>query len=82
MAHASLFPNVMTINIMIDRLCKNQRLDDAYNLFESLREWGCKPDVVTYSSAIDGLGRQHKFDEAYRLFKRMLDEGHAPNVVV
>ena len=23
MAHASLFPTVMTINIMIDRLCKN-----------------------------------------------------------
>ena len=57
----------MTINIMIDRLCKNQRLDDACNLFESLREWGCKLDAVTFSSAIDGLGRQHKVDEAYIL---------------
>jgi len=54
-----MFPKVMIINITIDRLCKNQRLDDVCKIFESLREKACRPDAVTYSSLIDGLGRKH-----------------------
>ena len=59
MEHAGMFPKVMIINIMIDRLCKNQRLDDVCKIFESLREKACRPDAITYSSLIDGLGRKH-----------------------
>ncbi|KAI3729384.1 hypothetical protein L6452_18041 [Arctium lappa] len=82
MKEAGLYPNIISVNIMIDRLCKSQQLDEALLIFENIDPKICPPTDYTYCSLIEGLGRHNRVDDAYRLYERMLESGMIPNVVV
>jgi len=55
MKEAVLFPDIMIVDIMIDRLCKAQRLHEASSLVLDLDHKVCTPDTVIFCSLIDGL---------------------------
>ncbi|KAK6915327.1 Pentatricopeptide repeat [Dillenia turbinata] len=47
-------PDMVMYNIVIDSLCKECMLDDAFKLFSHSTKRGIRPNIVTYNSLIQG----------------------------
>jgi len=67
----SVIANAKSYAIMIDALCKNNKIRQALRLFDEMREYGLAPDGVVYKSLITGLGNAMRLDEAYRMLEEM-----------
>ncbi|PWA73578.1 tetratricopeptide-like helical domain-containing protein [Artemisia annua] len=69
-------PDVVVYNTIIDSLCKDKLIDEAFKLFkEMVFQKGISPDAITYSSLIDGLRKLGRWDEAPKMLQEMLDDG-------
>ncbi|GJR33248.1 tetratricopeptide repeat-like superfamily protein [Tanacetum coccineum] len=69
-------PDVVVHSNIIDSLCKDQMIDDAFKLFKVMVfEQGISPDVITYSSLIDGLLNLGRWEEASKMPQQMLEVG-------
>ncbi|XP_010669817.2 pentatricopeptide repeat-containing protein At3g61520, mitochondrial [Beta vulgaris subsp. vulgaris] len=72
-------PNVITLGISINHLCKSLRIDEALNLFEKMRQGKIgapvEPDVVIYNTLIDGLCKVGRVEEGLALMRKMVLEG-------
>jgi len=67
-------PNVVTFSTVIKGYIKNQKFDDAINVYEFLKSNGYKLDEIIYSIMIDGLaehGLTEKAEEIFREMKRL-----------
>ncbi|XP_021771743.1 pentatricopeptide repeat-containing protein At1g62680, mitochondrial-like [Chenopodium quinoa] len=60
--------------------CKDRLLQQALDLFSSMKTKGIKPNVVTYTSLIRGLYNSGCGDEAQRVLTEMLESNIAPNI--
>lgn len=67
----SAIANVKTYAIMIDALCKDNKIRQALRLFDEMREYGLAPDGAVYKSLITGLGNAMRLDEAYRMLEEL-----------
>ncbi|KAI9121884.1 hypothetical protein K1719_007274 [Acacia pycnantha] len=74
-------PNLYTHNILIDGLCKGDRLNDAWEIFKYLLIKGYRLDVYTYNIMINGLCRQGMLDEAMTLLAKMKENNCLPNSI-
>ncbi|GKA78055.1 tetratricopeptide-like helical domain-containing protein, partial [Tanacetum coccineum] len=82
-------PDVVTYTNIIDSLCKDKMIDDAFKLFkEMVFRQGISPNVITYSSLIDGLCnlvdafcKEGKVEEAENVIDIMIEKGIVPNIV-
>ncbi|XP_057780956.1 putative pentatricopeptide repeat-containing protein At1g12700, mitochondrial [Salvia miltiorrhiza] len=74
-------PDVYSYTAVIDRLCKEGKVNDALQLFSSLGDKGISPDVVAYNSIIEGLCNRRRMDEAQDVLKKMIADKFCPNVV-
>ncbi|KAL2892111.1 hypothetical protein RDABS01_008020 [Bienertia sinuspersici] len=72
-------PNVVTLGISINHLCKSFRIDEALNLFEMMRrgEVGApiEPDVLIYNTLINGLCKAGRVEEGLSMMRKMVLEG-------
>ncbi|WCJ20577.1 Pentatricopeptide repeat (PPR) superfamily protein [Euphorbia peplus] len=69
------FPlDVHTYNMLLRRLVINQ-IDDAFDLFDGLRQNGFGLDLWSYYILLCGLVRHGKKDEAKRLAEEMISKG-------
>jgi pentatricopeptide repeat protein len=66
MAHndGSCATTVVSYTTVIDGLCKEGQVDNAYNLFCEMIDHGIGPNVITCSSIIDGLCKAQEIDKA------------------
>ncbi|XP_062078029.1 putative pentatricopeptide repeat-containing protein At1g53330 [Humulus lupulus] len=64
-------PDACTYNILINANCKSGCLDDAWNVFDTMRSKGVHPNVVTFATLISGLCSNCKLEEALRLKEDM-----------
>ncbi|RZB52807.1 Pentatricopeptide repeat-containing protein isoform C [Glycine soja] len=67
-------PGTLTYNVVVNGLCKEDRVDDALRVVEMMAKKGKKPDVVTYNTLLKGLCGAAKIDEAMELWKLLLSE--------
>ncbi|GKG18236.1 tetratricopeptide repeat-like superfamily protein, partial [Tanacetum coccineum] len=68
-------------NTVIDSLCKDKMIDDAFKLFkEMVFQRGISSDVITYNCLIDGLCNLGRWEVASKMLQEMLDVGISPNV--
>ncbi|KNA19504.1 hypothetical protein SOVF_060450 [Spinacia oleracea] len=79
-------PDVVTLGISINHLCKAFKIDEALNLFESMKrgEIGTllEPDIVIYNTLIDGLCKDERVEEGLAMKRKMVLEGIClPNTV-
>ncbi|XP_044502827.1 pentatricopeptide repeat-containing protein At3g61520, mitochondrial-like [Mangifera indica] len=81
-------PSVLTFGILINRLCKSWRVDEALQVFEKMsaskeKDWvSIEPDVIIYNTLIDGLCKVGRVEEGLGLMERIRSqEGCQPNVV-
>lgn len=73
-------PDVVTLGISINHLCKSLRIDEALNVFERMRrgEIGgalIEPDVVIYNTLIDGLCKAGRPEEGLAMMRKMVLDG-------
>ena len=61
-------PGTLTYNVVVNGLCKEDRVDDALRVVEMMAKKGKKPDVVTYNTLLKGLCGAAKIDEAMELW--------------
>ncbi|XP_071732989.1 uncharacterized protein [Rutidosis leptorrhynchoides] len=67
--------DVVAYNTIIDSLCKDKMIDDAFDLFkEMVFRKGILPDVITYNCLIHGLCNLGRLDEVCNILKEMEDE--------
>ncbi|KEH17453.1 pentatricopeptide (PPR) repeat protein [Medicago truncatula] len=64
--------NVVMHNTIIDSLCKDKLVLDAYGLYSEMIAKKIYPDVVTFSSLIYGFCIVGQFKDAFRLFHEMV----------
>ncbi|XP_028778014.1 pentatricopeptide repeat-containing protein At5g28460 [Neltuma alba] len=86
MKEMDIQPNVITFGILINRLCKSRRIDDALKVLEEMRGKGgskgmnVEPDVVIFNTLIDGLCKVGRLDESLSLLEQMKNDCR-PNTI-
>ncbi|XP_002514631.2 pentatricopeptide repeat-containing protein PNM1, mitochondrial [Ricinus communis] len=68
--------NVETFNVLITNLCKMRKTQDALNLFNRMREWGCDPDDTTFLVLIRSLYQAARVGEGDEMIDRMKSSGY------
>lgn len=81
-------PDVVTLGILINTLCKSRRVDEALEVFEQMcgkRTDGgnvIKADTIHFNTLIDGFCKVGRMKEAEELLVRMkMEESCAPNTI-
>ncbi|XP_050222769.2 pentatricopeptide repeat-containing protein PNM1, mitochondrial, partial [Mercurialis annua] len=69
--------NVETFNVLITHLCKMRKTQDALNLFNRMREFGCDPDETTFLVLIRSLYQAARVGEGDEMIDRMKSAGYA-----
>lgn len=68
-------PDSCTYNILIKAACIDNRLEDAWDMFDGMRD----PTVVTYGTLISALCSNMNINQAFRLMKEMTQRRLHPN---
>ncbi|KAL0286472.1 UNVERIFIED_CONTAM: hypothetical protein Sradi_7147400, partial [Sesamum radiatum] len=71
MKRYNLVPNVFTYNCIIKKLCKNDKVDEAYELLDEMIERGAKPDTWSYNSILAYHCDHNEVNKALKLISRM-----------
>ncbi|CAM8899379.1 unnamed protein product [Rhodiola kirilowii] len=70
-------PHVIGINILMNALCEQLRINDATFLFQKLKtQFSCKPDIVTYRTLLKGLCLTGNSRIALNLHEQIADGTH------
>ena len=66
-------PNEVTYNSIIDVLCNEGRLVEAFRLFDAMERTCVTPTLTTYSKLIRGLCKEGYLEDAEELLKKLLE---------
>lgn len=64
-------PDVVTWNIIMDAYCQMGLCDEAWNIFEQIKE----PNIISWTTLITGYSRIGKHEVSLRIFRDMIDSG-------
>ncbi|KAA8517075.1 hypothetical protein F0562_017368 [Nyssa sinensis] len=71
-------PDTTSFGLVIDGLCRANKLDLALALFRDMDGIGCKGSLVLYNNLIDGLCNSNRVEECYELLREMEELGFKP----
>ncbi|CAN6486394.1 unnamed protein product [Victoria cruziana] len=72
-----LFPvNTITYNMLLRALCREGKVDDAYNWVKRMRERGHQPNMWTYDILINGFRRHGRSRDAEIWMDEMFRKGY------
>ena len=74
--------DLYTLNIMINCLCRLQKLGFAFSVMGKMFKLGYKPDRVTFSTLINGLCLKGLVSQAVELVDRMVEMKVLPNLII
>jgi pentatricopeptide repeat domain-containing protein 1 len=74
--------NVVMYNTIIESLCKEKLVTEAYELYSQMIVKKISPDVVTFSSLIYGFCIVGRLKEAFGLFHEMLLTNINPDIFI
>lgn len=72
-------PDIYTYQRVISGLCLNQKVFEAFRVFNDLKDRGYVPHRAMYTKMIAGLCSYGCIGEARRLWFEMIRQGHVPN---
>ncbi|XP_059457089.1 pentatricopeptide repeat-containing protein At5g28460-like [Corylus avellana] len=85
MIQMDIQPNVVTFGILINRMCKSRRVDEALEFLEKMKGGSegvsVEPDVIMYNTLIDGLCKVGRQEEGLSLMDQMRLNKCVPNTV-
>ncbi|XP_051147162.1 pentatricopeptide repeat-containing protein At2g06000 [Andrographis paniculata] len=67
----SLHPDVCSFNTVMRGLCLVGKIDEAFEFFDIMKNFGCHPDRVSYNTLINGLCRVGKLSRAEELLREL-----------
>ncbi|CAN8288246.1 unnamed protein product [Cochlearia groenlandica] len=73
--------DVFAYNMLLDALAKDDKIDQACQVFEDMKKRHCRGDEYTYTIMIRTMGRIGKYKESVSLFNEMITQGLTLNVV-
>ncbi|CAL5322092.1 unnamed protein product [Camellia sinensis] len=73
-------PGLVQYSMVIDSLCKDRLVTEAFKLFLEMIGKVISPDVITYTSLIQGVSSLGEWEEATRLLNEMVGKKIWPNV--
>ncbi|XP_070042454.1 putative pentatricopeptide repeat-containing protein At1g12700, mitochondrial [Nicotiana tomentosiformis] len=62
LVNVNIYPNVYTFSIVIDGLCKEEKVEDAEKIMRHMIRKGEEPTVVTYNAIADGYCLRGQID--------------------
>ncbi|XP_055801063.1 putative pentatricopeptide repeat-containing protein At5g08310, mitochondrial [Solanum dulcamara] len=71
-------PNTISFEIVVDGLCRADRLEMALSLFRYMDNIGCKRSVLLYNNLIYSLSRVGRLNECYELLDEMKQSEFQP----
>ncbi|KAF5464355.1 hypothetical protein F2P56_014436 [Juglans regia] len=78
MKEMDIQPTVVTFGILINRMCKSRRVDEALEAFEKMKGvsdgLSVESNVITYNTLIDGLCKVGRQEEGLTLMDQMRSE--------
>ncbi|XP_020591825.1 pentatricopeptide repeat-containing protein At1g55890, mitochondrial-like [Phalaenopsis equestris] len=77
---ASIEPNRISYNILINALCERDLLDDALNTLDLMEKREIMPDLVTFNTLLNGFYGKGMISEADEIWQRMKETGIQPDV--
>ncbi|KAH0455290.1 hypothetical protein IEQ34_015322 [Dendrobium chrysotoxum] len=77
---ASIEPNRISYNILINALCERDLLDDALNTLDLMEEREIKPDLVTFNTLLNAFYSKGMILKADEIWQRMTENGIQPDV--
>ncbi|KDP21351.1 hypothetical protein JCGZ_21822 [Jatropha curcas] len=75
-------PNVVTLSVLINALCREGKIKEANGLFELMVQSGVETDIYTCSVLTNGYCKNWKVHEAMRFYRDMMAKGIQPNVII
>ncbi|PIN14776.1 hypothetical protein CDL12_12593 [Handroanthus impetiginosus] len=75
-------PQTYTLNLLIRGLCDLGRLEDAWELFDRMRDKGCEPNEYTFGILARGYCRYGLAFQGLELLDLMKTIGIVPNTVI
>ncbi|KAL9689821.1 hypothetical protein QQ045_010211 [Rhodiola kirilowii] len=69
MVEAGVKPDTISYNYLTTSYCKNEMLDEAYELYQGMDKKGCHPNPATYRTLIFYLCKNENFEKGYKVFK-------------
>ncbi|KAK4374878.1 hypothetical protein RND71_005555 [Anisodus tanguticus] len=80
MTEMGLFPDIFTINTIINGFCKQGRMKLAIDSFVEMQRSGLQPDIVTYNTLINGFCKAFDVVNADNFMTRMHASGWEPDI--
>lgn len=71
----AILPSEVTYNAVIDGLVQFNRVDEAEEVVDWMRQDGVMPTVVTYTTLMKGWTSERQFDDVHRAFQTMATDG-------
>jgi leucine-rich PPR motif-containing protein len=73
--------DICTYNIILNGLCKNNCVDEALKMFQSLCSKDLRPDIITFNIMIGSLLKSGSKKDAMDLFAAIPTHGLVPDVL-
>lgn len=70
--------NVVTYNTILSAMCNKGHFDEAFNIFDRMKQTGLRPDKFTYTALIKACTHKGDYEE---LLYDMMEHGVRPDVV-
>ena len=65
-------PNIVTLNVMLNALCRNKRNKECLELFRKMEwEYGVKPDMTSYQNALASCAEDTSLDSGRQIGEEM-----------
>lgn len=71
MKEVGCIPTVSSYIALVQHLFRENRYEEAINLFEEMQECGCEPNLVMITTMIVGEVNQGHISEAWEIFNAM-----------
>ena len=78
--NGNIKPSVDCFNPIIDSLCKERRVDEAFELFQDMVNQHIQPDVVIYTALFHGFCKSSRVEEIKKFLNDMIDCRISPDV--
>ncbi|KAM7511946.1 hypothetical protein LguiB_010821 [Lonicera macranthoides] len=74
-------PNAVLYNILIDSMCKNDKVESALSLMDDMKAKEVRPNTTTYNAIFKGLQDRNMLDKALKLMDQMTEQAVNPDYV-
>lgn len=82
MKEHNLIPNSVTYGCLIDACVKNNKVEKAMEIFETMKQDGVQLNTIIYTTIIKGFAKIYKLDKALEIYEVMKqDDKIKPNNV-